>query len=166
MTEQESVCRASARSPRGRRASAELKVPAELLDQLVKGPMTPGRGGGDLPVAEEGGHRTGDGRRDEPAPGLSRRARPSRTARATTATATSGKTVLTDDGPVRIEVPRDRDGSFEPQLIAKHERRFTGFDQKIVAMYARGMTVREIQGYLRRDVRHGGLAGLHQQGHR
>jgi transposase-like protein len=60
----------------------------------------------------------------------------------------SGKTVLTDDGPLRIEVPRDRAGSFEPLLIPKHERRFTGFDDKIVAMYARGMTVREIQGFL------------------
>jgi transposase-like protein len=60
----------------------------------------------------------------------------------------SGKTVLTDDGPLRIEVPRDRAGSFEPVLIPKHERRFTGFDDKIVAMYARGMTVREIQGFL------------------
>jgi transposase-like protein len=61
---------------------------------------------------------------------------------------TSGKTVLTEDGPLRIEVPRDRAGSFEPLLIGKHERRFTGFDDKIVAMYARGMTVREIQGFL------------------
>jgi transposase-like protein len=61
----------------------------------------------------------------------------------------SGKTVLTDDGPLRIEVPRDRKGSFEPQLIGKHERRFTGFDDKIVAMYARGMTVREVQAFLR-----------------
>jgi putative transposase len=60
----------------------------------------------------------------------------------------SGKTVLTDDGPLRIDVPRDRDGSFEPLLIPKHERRFTGFDDKIIAMYARGMTVREIQGFL------------------
>ena len=60
----------------------------------------------------------------------------------------SGKTVLTGDGPLRIEVPRDRAGSFEPVLIAKHERRFTGFDDKIVAMYARGMTMREIQGFL------------------
>ena len=60
----------------------------------------------------------------------------------------SGKTVLTEDGPVRIEVPRDREGSFEPVLIPKHERRFTGFDDKIVAMYARGMTVREVQGFL------------------
>jgi putative transposase len=60
----------------------------------------------------------------------------------------SGKTVLTDDGPLRVEVPRDRDGTFEPLLIPKHERRFTGFDDKIVAMYARGMTMREIQGFL------------------
>jgi transposase-like protein len=60
----------------------------------------------------------------------------------------SGKTVLTDDGPLRVDVPRDRDGSFEPLLIPKHERRFTGFDDKIIAMYARGMTVRQIQGFL------------------
>lgn len=60
----------------------------------------------------------------------------------------SAKTVHTQDGPLRIEVPRDREGLFEPLLIGKHERRFTGFDDKIVAMYARGMTVREIQGFL------------------
>ena len=60
----------------------------------------------------------------------------------------SGKTVLTEEGPLRIDVPRDRQGSFEPLLIPKHERRFTGFDDKIVAMSARGMTVREIQGFL------------------
>ena len=60
----------------------------------------------------------------------------------------SGKTVLTEDGPLRIEVPRDRQGSFEPVLIPKHERRFTGFDDKIIAMYARGMTMREIQGFV------------------
>jgi transposase-like protein len=60
----------------------------------------------------------------------------------------SAKTVLTGGGPVRIDVPRDRQGSFEPLLIGKHERRFSGFDDKIVAMYARGMTVREIQAFL------------------
>jgi putative transposase len=60
----------------------------------------------------------------------------------------SGKTVLTDDGPLRIDVPRDRKGAFEPQLIGKHERRFTGFDDKIISMYARGMTVREVQAHL------------------
>jgi putative transposase len=61
---------------------------------------------------------------------------------------TGSKTVLTDDGPLRLEVPRDREGTFEPRLIGKHERRFTGFDDKILALYARGMTVREIQGFL------------------
>jgi transposase-like protein len=60
----------------------------------------------------------------------------------------SAKTVITDSGSVRIDVPRERHGSFEPQLIGKHERRLTGFDDKIIAMYARGMTVREIQGFL------------------
>jgi transposase-like protein len=60
----------------------------------------------------------------------------------------SAKTVITDTGAVRIEVPREREGSFEPQLIGKHERRLTGFDDKIIAMYARGMTVREIQGFM------------------
>ena len=58
------------------------------------------------------------------------------------------KSVLTEDGPLRIDIPRDRQGRFEPILIPKHERRFTGFDDKIVAMYARGMTIREIQGFL------------------
>jgi putative transposase len=61
---------------------------------------------------------------------------------------TTGKTVLTDDGPLVIETPRDREGTFEPQLIGKHERRFTGFDDKIIALYARGLTVREIQAFL------------------
>jgi transposase-like protein len=60
----------------------------------------------------------------------------------------SPKTVLTDTGSLRIDVPREREGSFEPQLIGKHERRLTGFDDKIIAMYARGMTVREIQGFM------------------
>ena len=62
---------------------------------------------------------------------------------------TSGKTVLTDDGPVPIEVPRDREGTFEPQLIGKHERRFTGFDDKVIALDARGLTGREIQAFLK-----------------
>lgn len=61
---------------------------------------------------------------------------------------TGSKTVLTDDGPLPLDVPRDREGTFEPRLIAKHERRFTGFDDKSLALYARGMTVREIQGFL------------------
>jgi len=61
----------------------------------------------------------------------------------------SKKSVLTDTGKLEIEVPRDRAGTFDPQLIAKYQRRFPGFDEKIISMYARGMTVREIQGHLR-----------------
>lgn len=122
-------------------------IPKELIDQFVSGPMSAeavqdismafkkalieralgaelshhlGYSPGDTRPQEETNHRNGS----------------------------TGKTVLTDDGPVRIDVPRDRAGSFEPLLIPKHERRFTGFDDKIVAMYARGMTVREIQAFL------------------
>src|SRR5213079_1519491 len=59
------------------------------------------------------------------------------------------KTVLTDTGKVELEVPRDRRATFDPQLIAKYQRRFPGFDDKIVSMYARGMSTREIVGHLR-----------------
>src|SRR5512144_1520995 len=59
------------------------------------------------------------------------------------------KTVLTDTGRMALEVPRDRLSSFDPRLIAKYQRRFPGFDEKIVSMYARGMSTREIQGHLR-----------------
>jgi transposase-like protein len=131
----------------GATRTPELTIPPALLDQVVKGPMTQdeveavcrslkkavieramgaelsqhlGYSPGEGKPAEQPNHRNG----------------------------TTGKTVITDDGPVRIEVPRDRDGSFEPQIVPKHARRFTGFDDKIIAMYARGMTVREIQGFL------------------
>lgn len=61
----------------------------------------------------------------------------------------SKKTLLGESGPMEIEVPRDREGSFEPLMIRKGQRRFDGFDQKILAMYARGMTVRDIQAFLK-----------------
>jgi transposase-like protein len=61
---------------------------------------------------------------------------------------TSAKTLIGEGGKVAIAVPRDREGTFAPRLIAKGQRRFEGFDEKIIAMYARGMTVREIQGLL------------------
>jgi putative transposase len=61
---------------------------------------------------------------------------------------TTSKTLITDQGSVEVEVPRDRDASFEPQLVKKRQTRFTGFDEKILGMYARGMTVRDIQGHL------------------
>ncbi|WBX88114.1 IS256 family transposase [Achromobacter mucicolens] len=122
-------------------------IPAELVDQFVKGPMT-AEAVQDLSMAfkkalieralgTELGHHLGypaGGERPEQATNQRN--------------GKSSKTVLTDDGPLRVEIPRDRDGSFAPILIPKHERRFTGFDDKIIAMYARGMTVREIQGFL------------------
>ncbi|WP_194727447.1 IS256 family transposase [Noviherbaspirillum malthae] len=128
--------------------SSTPEIPKELLDQFVTGPMTAqavealmgkfkkavieralsgelthhlGYPPGAAKPDENGNHRNG----------------------------TSAKTVLTDEGALRIDIPRDRQGSFEPQLIGKHERRFTGFDDKIIAMYARGMTMREMQAFLR-----------------
>jgi transposase-like protein len=124
-----------------------LEIKPEVLDELVKGPMTPeqfetmfqglkkaiveralgaelthhlGYAKGEQTPSDQPNHRNG----------------------------TSPKTVLTDTGALNLAIPRDREGSFEPQLIPKGERRFKGFDEKIIAMYARGMTVREIQGYL------------------
>src|SRR5262245_40896292 len=61
----------------------------------------------------------------------------------------SRKKLKGDFGEVEIEVPRDREGEFEPQIVGKHQRRFDGFDDKILSMYARGMSTREIQGHLK-----------------
>ena len=123
------------------------KIPSELLDQLVKGPMTA--------EAVEDASRAFKKALIERALGAEMNHHlgyPAGADKPQTTTnhrnGKSGKTVLTDEGPVRIEVPRDRAGEFEPRLIGKHERRFTGFDDKIIAMYARGMTVREIQAFL------------------
>src|SRR6185312_15082246 len=59
------------------------------------------------------------------------------------------KTVVTDTGKLDLQIPRDRQASFDPQLIAKYQRRFPGFDDKVISMYARGMSTREIVGHLR-----------------
>jgi putative transposase len=58
------------------------------------------------------------------------------------------KSVVTDTSRIELEIPRDRQASFDPQLIAKYQRRFPGFDEKIISMYARGMSTREIVGHL------------------
>jgi putative transposase len=58
------------------------------------------------------------------------------------------KTLSTEHGPVEIETPRDRDGSFEPRIVRKRQRRFEGFDEKIIALYSRGLSTRDIQAYL------------------
>jgi transposase-like protein len=123
------------------------KIPPELLDQFVKGPMSAEavqeasaafkKALIERALGAEMSHHLGyPAGAPKPQEATNHR------------NGKSGKTVLTDDGPLRIAVPRDREGAFEPKLIGKHERRFTGFDDKILAMYARGMTVREIQGFL------------------
>lgn len=60
----------------------------------------------------------------------------------------SSKTITGDFGETEIQVPRDRDSSFDPQIVKKGQKRFKGFDDKVISMYARGMTTREIQGHL------------------
>ena len=59
------------------------------------------------------------------------------------------KTVTTETSRIELDIPRDRRSTFDPQLITKYQRRFPGFDEKIISMYARGMNVREIVGHLR-----------------
>src|ERR687887_291416 len=61
---------------------------------------------------------------------------------------TTSKTLQTEHGPVRIDAPRDRKGTFEPRLVRKRQRRFEGFDEKIIALYSRGLSVRDIQAHL------------------
>lgn len=61
---------------------------------------------------------------------------------------TTGKTLKGKSGEIQVDVPRDRNGTFEPQIVKKHQTRFDGFDDKILSMYARGMTTRDIQAHL------------------
>jgi len=61
---------------------------------------------------------------------------------------TTAKTVITDHGRVPIDAPRDRDGSFKPQIVRKRQRRFKGFDEKILALYSRGLSTRDIEAHL------------------
>jgi transposase-like protein len=131
-----------------REAEVLAPVPVEVLDQFVReGPLTAAEVEAatrrfkkaiiERALGAELGHHLGY------QPG---EAKPEETSNHRNGT--SGKTVLTDEGPLTIAVPRDRQGTFEPQLIPKHARRFTGFDDKIIALYARGLTVREIQAFL------------------
>lgn len=136
------------RKPKATAEAAPLvPIPSALLDEVVKGPMSPAQVQAvfqsfkkaviERAMGAELTHHLGY---EEGAP------RPD--GQTNHRNGSTDKTVLTEEGPVRITVPRDRDGAFAPILIPKHARRFTGFDDKIVAMYARGMTVREIQGFL------------------
>ena len=61
---------------------------------------------------------------------------------------TTSKTLITEHGPVQIDTPRDRNGSFQPQIVRKRQRRFEGFDEKILALYSRGLSTRDIEAHL------------------
>ena len=115
---------------KGRRAPLDEASATDLMWQMVKrlyeralrGELTNQLG---YEKHEVAGHRSGNSRNG-----------------------TSSKTIKGDLGEMVIEVPRDRNGEFEPQLIAKHQTRFTGFDEKMISLYARGMSTRDIQAHL------------------
>jgi putative transposase len=125
-------------------------IPPELVDQFVKGPMTGEAVNAasmafkkalieramDAELSHHLGYAPGELKPDATASPANQR------------NGKTPKTVHTGEGSLRIQVPRDRLGRFEPLLIPKHERRFTGFDDKIIALYARGLTMREVQGFL------------------
>lgn len=127
--------------------AAVPKIPEELLDQLVTGPITQDQFQLIVGALKKAVFERAMGAEMTAHLGY-KRGEPKPPGQSNQRNGTSGKTVLTDEGPVDIEVPRDREGTYEPLLIGKHQRRFEGFDQKIISMYARGMTVREIQAYL------------------
>ena len=123
-------------------------VPAEILDQFVRqGPLSVEELEAAVRRFKKAIIERALGGELTPPPGLS--ARRHEAGRHDESSQRDGE----QDGPdrrraVRLDVPRDREGTFEPRLVAKHDRRFAGFDDKILALYARGMTVREIQGFL------------------
>lgn len=119
------------------------KIPEELVDQLLAGadPKSAFDAGGLLDdlkkaLAERALNAEMDHHLETGEPGNSRNGY-------------GRKTVTTDTGKIALDIPRDRQASFDPQLIAKYQRRFPGFDEKIISMYARGMSTREIVGHLR-----------------
>src|SRR6266704_3541735 len=126
------------------------EIPDELIDQLLAGHEGAGAIAGpdgllmqltqrvvERAVSAELSDHLGYGLGEQPAEGEPNRRN-----------GWTSKTLITDHGPVPVELPRDREGSFEPQLVPKHQRRFAGFDDKIVSMYARGMSTREISKHL------------------
>ena len=117
-----------------------------MLDQLLAGrdPQEVFAKDGLARRAEEGAVGADSERRAGRASGERRRRRRNANRR----NGSSKKTVLTGTSKMTLAIPRDRAGTFDPKLIAKYQRRFPDFDDKIISMYARGMTVREIRGHL------------------
>lgn len=135
---------------RGRRRRTTSRIPQEVLDQLLEGYTSPEDLTGpdgilkeltaalvnramDSEMTEHLGYESGE----EPPEGQENRRN-----------GKGNKRVRSGYGELEVETPRDRDGSFEPQLIPKHQRHFDGFDDKILAMYGRGMSVRDIRAHL------------------
>ncbi len=127
------------------------KLPDELVDELLAG------AGSEQEIVGPGGllsqltkrlverameveltDHLGYGRHQEPPGGTGN-----------TRNGSTPKTLSTEHGPVEVRTPRDRDGSFEPQIVHKRQRRFEGFDEKILALYSRGLSVRDVQAHLR-----------------
>jgi putative transposase len=129
----------------------DTEIPDELIDQLLSGYEEPGDLTGpdgllarlrkrliERAAGAELTHHLGYPPSGEPPEGQGNRRN-----------GTGSKTLRTIDGPVRVEMPRDRDASFEPRIVPKHARDFDGFDEQILALYAGGVTTREIQCHLR-----------------
>ena len=129
-----------------------MSIDKDILDQLMEGRSAGdlfGKGGilseltkalAERALSTELEVHLSDERTEEPAEGQSQGSN--------RRNGSSQKTVTTDSGKVVLDIPRDRNGTFDPLLIAKYQRRFPEFDRKIVSMYARGMTTREIQGHI------------------
>src|ERR1022692_4820646 len=116
----------------GARTPEELTGPGGLLSQLTKRLVERAMS---AELDEHLGYPRGSAPRPDPG-GNSRNG-------------STPKTLHTDHGSVSLDGPRDRDGTFTPQIVKKGQRRFDGFDEKIVALYARGLSVRDIQAHLR-----------------
>src|SRR3984957_13215708 len=115
----------------GARTEQELAGPGGLLGQLTKRLLERAM---EVELTDHLGYEHG-----ESPPGGS----------GNTRNGSTPKTLATEHGPVEIETPRDRDASFEPRIVRKRQRRFEGFDDKIIALYSRGMSTRDIEAYLR-----------------
>jgi transposase-like protein len=136
-----------ARSKRPREGQPEPELPPEALDALIGGARTPEELEArfrqmkkrivERMLGAELTHHLGYAPGEAKPPGLANHRNGS-----------TPKTVLTDDGSLPLDIPRDRAGTFAPQLVPKGVRRLPGFDAKVLSLYARGMTVREIQGHL------------------
>jgi putative transposase len=114
----------------GARTEEEIVGPGGVLAQLTKRLV-------ERAMAVELTERLGYEPHQEPPGGMGN-----------TRNGSTGKTLATEHGPVRIETPRDRNATFEPQLVRKGQRRFEGFDDKILALYSRGLSTRDIEAHL------------------